>query len=266
MTKKNILSILGLTVVCLVVSAGVSRAQSADELYKQANAMLKESLDEKSVTESLKLLEQAAELDPGNEEVWIRISWNYFLLGDDLEKDLKEERRALFEKGKAAGEKAMQINNRSSGGMYWYTVNLASAGEMKGILSSLSLAGELFSNINRIDRRDPYYYYGATRRFGSEIFVRVPTWLTERFGFKAEYIEEDLLMNIEKWPNFFDNYTYLARVYVWSGQMEKALEMLEFVLSHSPDIMPEERAENAKQQEIAKEMWKEYTGKEYPEK
>ena len=73
-------------------------------------------------------------------------------------------------------------------------------------------------------------------------------------------------MNIEKWPNYFDNYTYLARVYVWAGKKDKALDMLEFVLSHDPNIMPEEKAENARQQKIAREMWKEYTGRGYPER
>ena len=42
--------------------------------------------------------------------------------------------------------------------------------------------------------------------------------------------------------------------------------MLEFVLSNDPNIMPEEKAENERQQKIAREMWKEYTGKEWPER
>jgi tetratricopeptide (TPR) repeat protein len=262
-------------VLLLLLSSSVS-AQSATEkkaeaqkLYNQAVSMLKESLDQKSINQALALLERAAELDPKNEEIWIQLAWSYWMLGDEMPQDSKEEkkrRQELFEKGQAAGEKAMAINKRSVGGLYWYNVNMASAGEMRGILESLSLAGQLFSNISRVDRRDPYYLYGATRRFGSEIFVRVPTWLTERFGFKPEYVEEDLLMNIERWPNYFDNYTYLARVYVWSDQKDKAIDMLEFVLSNDPNIMPEEKAENERQQKIAREMWKEYTGKEWPER
>jgi len=241
----------------------------ADRLYQEARGVLKEKLDTESITRAIGLLEKAAELDPRNEEIWIEIAWRYWMLGDELPKesgDEKAKRMELFNKGLAAGEKALEINPKSIGGLYWYTVNLASQGEMKGILSSLSLAGTLFGNMSRVDRRDPYYLYGATRRFGSEIFVRIPTWLTERFGFKPEYIEEDLLLNIEKWPNYFDNYTYLARVYLWMGDKDKAVKMLEFVLSNDPSIMPEERAENERQQIFAREMWKDITGKEYPEK
>jgi hypothetical protein len=118
--------------------------------------------------------------------------------------------------------------------------------------------------MSRVDRRDPYYLYGATRRFGSEVFVRVPTWLTEQFGFKPEYLEEDLQMNIEKWPNYFDNYVFIARVYLWEKNRSKALVALDYVLSHDPAAMPEEKAENVRQQETARKLWKEITGKEYP--
>ena len=189
--------------------ARADKKAEAEKLYSQALAMMHESLDNKTINQALALLEKAAELDPKNKEIWVQLAWRYWMLGDDMSQESKEEkkqRQELFEKGQAAGEKAMAINKRSVGGLYWYNVNMAAGGEMKGILESLSLAGQLFSNISRVDRRDPYYLYGATRRFGSEIFVRVPTWLTERL-YRGR---------ARKMLNYFDNYTYLARVYVWS--------------------------------------------------
>ena len=246
-----------------------SSSPEAEKLYKEAMALLEESLTEANLGMSITLLERASVIDPGSEAIWIQLSWRYWLLGEDLPKETKDQRKRrtkLFEKGEAAGEKAMNLEKRSVGGLYWYTVNHAAAGEMKGVLSSLSLAGTIFSNMSRVDRRDPYYLYGATRRLTSEVFVRVPGWLSERFGFKPEYIEEDLLINLERWPNYFDNYTFLARVYIWSKEKEKALEMLSFVLKTPADIMPEEKAENERQKGIARTMWKEFTRKEYPER
>jgi len=96
--------------------------------------------------------------------------------------------------------------------------------------------------------------------------VRIPTFITRQFGFTSEYIAEDLQANIERWPNYFDNYNYLARVNMWGNDKANALKQLEFVLSHDPGIMPEEKAENKRQQEFARKMWKEWTGKEYPGK
>jgi len=253
----------------LALSVESSPRQKAQELYNQAMEILQESLEREEILKAVALLEKAGELDPSREEIWIQLSWKYWLLGDELPKNTREQRKKRlewFEKGKKAGEKALELNPKSVGGLYWYTVNLASAGEMKGILSSLWLAGTLFGNMSRVDRRDPYYFYGATRRFGSEVFVRVPTWLTSRFGFKPEYIEEDLLYNIERWPNFFTNYVYLARVYWWKGDKENALKQLEYVITHNPEAMSEEKAENYRMQKIARKMWKEYTGKEFPER
>lgn len=271
--RVGVAGLAGLSIICLcspLLRAQVANPRAeADKLHGQALAMLKNNLDNKTITQALALLEKAAELDPKNEEVWIEIAWRYWMLGDDMPQQSSEEKEArlkLFEKGMAAAQKAMALNPRSVGGLYWYTVNMAAAGEMRGILASLSMAGTLFGNMSRVDRRDPYYLYGATRRFGSEVFVRVPAWLTEQFGFKPEYVEEDLQMNIEKWPNYFDNYVFLARVYLWEKERDKALKMLEFVLSHDAASMPEEKAENVRQQATARRMWKEITGKEYPER
>lgn len=279
MGNNNFFRLISFVSFCFVIlfffrasaqkKADPTKDLDAKRLYGQAMAILSESLDEKSLREAIPLLERAVELEPLNEEYWIELSRRYWILGDDLPKASSEEKKRrleLFEKGMKAGEMAMRINPKSVGGMYWYTVNLASSGEMKGVLTSLWMAGTLFGNMGRVDRRDPYYLYGATRRFSSEVFVRIPRWLTERFGFKAEYIEEDLLDNIQRWPNYFDNYVFLARVYWWNGEKDKALKQLQYVLSHSPDLMPNEKAENKRQQRIAKEMWKEYTGKEYPER
>lgn len=269
--KTSAALILGLGVMLAGVGAWaeVPNPKSAEARadYDQALSLLKDSLDQTSRLKAIALLEKSAELDPGREEVWCQLSWRYWMMGDNLPKATGKEREARlqwFEKGQAAGEKALALNGRSVAGMYWFTVNLAAAGEMKGILSSLMLAGTLFGNMSRVDRRDPYFLYGATRRFGSEVLIRVPTWLTGKFGFKHEYTVEDLEANIERWPNYFDNYNYLARVHWWAGEKDKALLRLEFVLSHDPGIMPEEKAENVLQQEIARKLWREWTGKEYP--
>ena len=247
----------------------ISRNEKAQALYDKALAALHESVERESLLKAIGWLEEAGRLDPGNEEIQIQLSWRYWMAGEYLPKESKEEREERlrwFEKGQAAGEKAMALNPKSVGGIYWSTVNLAAAGEMKGVLSSLMLAGTLFGNMSRVDRRDPYYLYGATRRFGSEVLIRVPTFLTSRFGFKHEYTVEDLEWNIERWPNYFDNYVFLARVHWWAGEREQALQRLEFVLGHDPVIFPEEKAENALQQKMARGLWKEWTGKDYPER
>ena len=264
--------VMGLAV--WLAAAGVTAAGPADQkaaeaqaLYQQAKDLLHERLDDAALREAIGILEKASQLDPNSEAIWIEIAWRYWMVADALPKKTgaqKEVRLKLFEKGMAAGGKAKALNPRSVGGLYWYTVNMASAGEMRGVLSSLSMGGTLFGNMSRVDRRDPYFLYGATRRFGSELYVRIPAFLSRQFGFTSEYVVEDLQANVERWPNYFDNYNFLARVYWWAEDKENALKQLEYVLGHDPAAMPEEQAENRRQQDFARQMWKEWTGKEYP--
>jgi len=240
--------------------------QEAKALYDQALELFHQSLGDESLERTLELLHKSAEFDPESEDTWIRIAWVYWLMGDNMPKDAenaKERKEELYNKGADAGEKALALNKRSIGGLYWYTVNEAAAAEMRGILSSFNMAGVIFANMNRVDRRDPYYHYGATRRFGSEVLIRIPAWLTARFGYNPDYIVEDLQWNIERWPDYFTNYTYLAKVYVWLDEEEKALELLDYVLSHDPEKLYQARAENRMEQDRARRMWKELTGKDY---
>ena len=239
----------------------------AQKLYEEAATLVEESLDAEHLTKAIALLDRAAGIDPRSEAIWAEIALRCWFRGEDMPKESKKDRQRrteIFEKGLAAAEKAMEINKESIGGIYWYTVNLAARGEMHGVLSSLALTGTLLINKGRVDRLDPDYMYGATRRLLSEVFVRVPGWLAAKFGFEPHLVEEDLLANIKKWPNFFANYTFLARVYIWAKEKEKALAQLDFVLKGPADRMPEEKAENEREQRIARKMWKEYTGKEYP--
>ena len=239
----------------------------AQKLYVEAMTQVKENLNAEHLRKALALLDRAARIDPKSDAIWVEISWRCWLLGEDTSKESKKDRKLraeIFEKGLAAGKNAMRVNKNSVGGLYWYTVNLAARGEMKGVMSSLALTGIMLINEGRVDRLDPDYLYGATRRLLSEIFVRVPGWLAKKFGFEPRLVEEDLLENIEKWPYFFSNYTFLARVYVWAKDKEKALDQLDFVLKGPAARMPEEEAENAREQLIARSMWKEYTGKAYP--
>ena len=251
----------------LAANAPASANPEAQKLYEEAVTLVQESLDAEHLAKAITLLERAAGIDPTSDVIWAEIAFRCWFRGEDMPKESKKDRQRrieIFEKGLAAAEKAMVINKDSVGGIYWYTVNLAARGEMRGVLSSLALTGTLLINKGRVDRLDPDYGHGATRRLLSEVFVRVPGWLAEKFGFEPHLVEEDLLANIEKWPNFFANYTFLARVYLWADEKDKALAQLDYVLKSPADRMPEEKAENEREQLIARRMWKEYTGKEYP--
>ncbi len=245
------------------------KAKSACEMYQEAMAMTQESLDQEVLLKAISLLEDASRLDPGREEIWVELSDVYWEYGDSLPKETKEQRNVrleYFDKGMSAGRKAREINPDSVGGLYWETTNMASGGEMKGVLSSLWMFPTLLENMDKVDDMDDFYEYGAVDRFWSEVSVRIPVWITKRFGYTLEERAEDLKEDIKREPRHFGNYTYLARIYWKMKNKDQALKALEYVLTHDPADFPEKKADNINEQKAAKRMWKEYTGKDFQEK
>jgi tetratricopeptide (TPR) repeat protein len=245
------------------------KAKSAHERYQEAVAMTRESLEQEVLLRAISLLEDASQLDPGREEIWVKLSDLYWCYGDSLPKETREQRSVrleYFDKGISAGKKAREINPDSVGGLYWETTNMASGGEMKGILSSLWMFPTLLENMDRVDELDDFYDYGAVDRFWSEVTVRIPVWVTKRFGYTLEERATDLEDDIRREPGFFGNYTYLARIYWKIGKKDEALKALEYVLTHDPADLPERKADNINEKKAAGRMWKEYTGKEFREK
>ena len=175
-------------------------------------------------------------------------------------------RLAWFERGEAAADRVLELNPESVAGLFWKTTNMASGADMKGWASSLWMFPTLKANMEKIGEMDPYYDYGAVERFWSEVLCRVPLWLAGRFGESVEEVVGDLEAQIEREPRAFDNHVYVARLYYKMEEEEKALDHLEYVLSHEPDEMPDRRASNEAQVPVARELWQEITGHEYPQR
>ena len=65
-------------------------------------------------------------------------------------------------------------------------------------------------------------------------------------------------------PRFIDNYVYKAEFYHHQEKEKEALDALDQALKMDPEAFPEERAYNRYAQKKARAHWKEWTGKEYP--
>jgi hypothetical protein len=72
---------------------------------------------------------------------------------------------------------------------------------------------------------------------------------------------------IKQEPRFLDNYVYKARFYhVYFEDNDTALKLLETALSGDPNAMADETTANRVAQEDGKKLWKQITGKDYPNK
>jgi tetratricopeptide (TPR) repeat protein len=249
--------------------AACAEQAGADGLVNEAGPLWAQKTPQ-SVGEAVKKLEQAAALCPDDGAAWTLLTQAYWQSGDWLPREQKDERLALFNKGEAAADKALALDPKSIDGLYWKTTNMASAADMKGWASSLWMFPTLLKNMDQVDAMDPHYYYGATKRFWTEVLFRVPLWLAGRFGYD---IEKDVLLPIEdeikREPRYLGNYVYAARILWKVGGEEKqqqALDYLDAALKADPNALPAEAGDNASNQRDARRLWKEFTGKDWPER
>jgi tetratricopeptide (TPR) repeat protein len=270
------LSIL-VSLAALVVTGSVDSAPAACERGKEAGALVEEAQDllaertDETVEKALEKARKAAGLCPDLKEAWLLQASCWWEAGEALPKESKDQKRKrieYFEKGEAAADRALALDPDDADALYSKTVNMASAADMKGWASSLWMFPTLLENMQKIDEIDPHYGYGSTDRFWGEVMTRVPLWLAARFGYD---LEEDVIKPLEEElklePRYLGNYTYLARL-LWKTGDEKnrdrALSLLKTAIESDPEALPEYRGDNRRQQEIARRMWKEYTGGEFP--
>ena len=108
-----------------------------------------ESID-KAINEFLKgLKNKASELNAG-----IYLLRCYYYKGKFIAED-DQEKKELFNQGKALGEKLIELYPESAGAYYWYLVNLGSWAEVYGILSAAKegVANTMREYSNKIIKR-----------------------------------------------------------------------------------------------------------------
>ena len=105
----------------------------------------------------------------------------------------------------------------------------------------------------------------ATTRFWSEVSTRVPGVAIKIVGKDPNENYQKLEDAIKTQPGFLQNYRYKANFQHHQGKKEDALKTLDQVLKMDPNDFPPERAYNLFDQGRARELWKEWTGKDYPQ-
>ncbi len=238
----------------------------ADQLYE----LLSKDVGREAYKKAIELMEKAVEIEPENDQLWVELSGDYWEYADKLPKETDEQKKVRIEwftKGLNAAEKAMEIEE-SAGAHFWYATNLGARGEMKGIIRSVPLFPDLVKHMDRCDELDPNYLTGGTARFWSEVITRVPNLALRLAGMSKEAAIDDLKNAIKKNPLYFNNRIFYARYLLRLDEKDKALERLEFVLSHDPEAIdnPALYSQNHADVTEAHKMWVEITGKPYPKR
>jgi len=247
-----------------------SDVPEAQEKIDQAWEIYKTSDTAEGYKKAVELMKEADKLDPKNHMIKTDISRYYWNWGDELPKETEEQQDRLeeiYEKGLKYADQSLDIKE-TAGGHYWYAVNKAASKEFSSIFGQAAAFPSIYSHSEDVDKFDPDYYYGASGRLWSEVLTRVPKKVVEIVGWDVQEAIDDINTAIEKYPGYLDNYVYKARFYwVYFEDKETALELLDHALSKDPEtLMPSEVNANKTAQADAKELWKDITGKEYPNK
>lgn len=233
--------------------------------YDQGYKVFYESHALSNCRNAMTLLEEHVKLCPQNKTGWALLSFVYWKYGDNLPLKDKKAREELFVKGEAAADQSLKLDPNYVDGIFWKTTNMAAIADMRGIMANLRIYPTLKKNMERIDELKPHFFAGGTARFWCELMARVPLFLVGRFGVsvpqKLALIEEEIKLE----PRFYSNRVYAARALNKAGNRSRALEHLAFVLSHDPSIFPEEKGDNEEYQRMAHKVWRDITGKDYPQ-
>jgi tetratricopeptide (TPR) repeat protein len=261
-----------LTALAVVLSGLALHAQQADpakakELYNQATDLCSRDNSGPAISSAIATLEQASRLDPKNELVWADLAYYYWFWGDRLPKKTPQEKKVRmqwFEKGRNAAQKALQLNPNNVEAVFFQATNKASYGEMVSIWKSVILFPETLDAMEKVDKLDPNFDQGATDRFWAEVLTRIPELMAKSVGHSKKDGIADLESDIKKWPDKLSNYVYLARLERDIGEKQKAFDNLRKAISADPAADKSAAGENRYEQEVARELWKKWTGKNYP--
>jgi len=240
----------------------------AQKLIDQALALVKNEMSVKTFDQAIQILEKALKLDPNNPDIMIELANYCWQRGDQMPKATDQDfdaRNVYFNKGKSYADQALKIKE-CAGAYYWYSANLASGNQNRSVLVQARLFPTLKKNTDWIDAHDPGYFYGGGARLWSKVVSEVPEALLKMGLADPEDAYQSLNDAIKFEPRYLLNYVYKGNFCWRMGKKDEALKELDFALRADPNIFPEELAKNRLAQKEAKESWKQFTGKEWPQK
>lgn len=147
-------------------------------------------------------------------------------VGDLLKKD--KEKIAAYEKGKAAGEKAVEVaGGKHAAGRFWATANLATIGRTRGVMNSLFMIGDLRKGMSEVLAQDPNFHFA--RNTLGEIDHAVPGFA----GGSDDRAEASYLEVLKRDPHMTATMVLLARLKRDQGQKDEARQWAERALNET---------------------------------
>jgi len=232
--KRTILPLLTFLIMTVAAQAQgtITLVQQGDDLYAQRGDLAK-------AKEALAKYQAAL---PAGEDAY-GVNWRLarveYWIGDHTpDNNVKKQ---IFQQGIDYAKKAIELAPDKVEGHFWLGVCYGVYGEAKGVLKSLALVKPIKEEMRRVLEIEPAYDKGGADRVLGRVFHEVPGF----FGGSEKKSLEHLLKAVEYGPRVGLNLLYLADTYISLGQIEKARQTLEYILTMppEPDLIPETEEE-----------------------
>lgn len=250
-------------------------AAEATTLKKEAMDAWKGRLSQDSLKLSLEKFGKLHAADPANLENLIYLTRGYYFLADS-HIDEMEEKKKTYEKAASFGEKAMATNEDfkksvSSGksveeslgtltakevpAIYWTAASLGKWAKASGIAAALKYKTRIKAMIERVEKLQPDYFFGAPSRYWGGFFAVAPSFAGGDLNKSKQQFEKSLKMA----PEYQGTKVLMADVYFTKkgdkASFEKVLkEVLASKDDNHPEIGPENALEKKKAEKLLKNM------------
>ena len=162
------------------------------------------------------------------------------------------ERRAMLEKGIAAGRAAVAIEPKRPEGHFWIAANMGALAESFGLRQGLKHRSEIKSALLTVLQLDRAFQQGSADRALGRWYFKVPAL----FGGSKSKSEEHLRRSLTYGPNSTVSRFFLAETLLESGRREEARAELQRVIDapFDPDWTPEDREWKQKARTLLESM------------
>ncbi|HKQ32003.1 MAG TPA: hypothetical protein VJV40_02285, partial [Thermodesulfobacteriota bacterium] len=171
--------------------------------------------------------------DPDNVSALIFLSRVWLTYGY-VKARTKDDLIRVFENGKEAAKKAIDIDPRNADAHFFYVANLASLGDTKGLFNSLFMLPEVRRELETVLELDPNNVNGLAMT--GALYLYLPSILGGDLHISEVYLKRSVSLN----PHISSAGLYLAANLNRQKKYDEALEVLRGILNDKkPDFYPD---------------------------
>ncbi len=255
-------------------SAGAAGdAAGTSDAVAQGDAQWGERTEADKIKSAIAAWEKAAEADPGNAELLVKLTRAHYFLADGYLRDSEKEYLTTMDKGVKWGEKAMvaaspefakamqdgakfpdavkQVGKGGVPAMYWYASSLGKWAKKKGFAVLLGQKDNVKATMDRCLELDPTFYYGGPHRYFGAFYAIAPAFA----GGDLEKSKVHFKKSLEISPDFIGTKVLWAAELAVKQQDEETFDkLIEEIMAAPEDGIPEITAEMRVEKQKAAEL------------